>query len=64
MDVSGQLHVSATGERAPYAHWVGSSVGVDAVENRKISFPCPESKPDSSAVQLEARDCTKWAEVI
>jgi hypothetical protein len=37
------------GERNPGTHWiggwVGSKVGLDAVEKRKISYPCRESNP-------------------
>jgi hypothetical protein len=43
MEVSGQLHVPAAlppGEKAPGTHWIGGwvgpSVGLDAVEKRKI----------------------------
>jgi hypothetical protein len=68
MEVSGQLHVPATGERAIVVHWIGGWVEprarMNAVENRKVSFPCGESNSNSSAIQLKTRGCTKWAEVI
>jgi hypothetical protein len=54
MEVSGQLH--APGRFTPGTHWivgwVGSRVGLDAVEYRKISCRCQESnigRPDSSS---------------
>jgi hypothetical protein len=41
------------GERASGTHWIGGWVdpttGLDAVEKRRISFPCQESKPGRRA---------------
>jgi hypothetical protein len=43
------------GNRAPITHWIGgwmgSRVGLDAMEKRKICSSCWESNPDSLAVQ-------------
>jgi len=36
------------------AGWVGSIVGLDAVEKRKISFPCQELNPYSPVIQSVA----------
>jgi hypothetical protein len=52
MEVSGQLHASATlspEESAPGTYWIGDWVGpragLDAVEKRKISCLCQEWNP-------------------
>jgi hypothetical protein len=58
------MQVSSPGERDPGTHWIGSrvgpSVGLGAVENRKFSCTCSESKSDSSVVQPITRHCSDW----
>jgi hypothetical protein len=58
MEVSGQLHAAATlppRERDPGTHWIGGWVGpravLDAVVNRKIPSPRPESSARTQIVQ-------------
>jgi hypothetical protein len=64
MEVSGQLHASATlpPEKAPGIHWIGRwlglSAGLDAVVKRKIPSPYRISNPDHPARSLVYTD---WA---
>jgi hypothetical protein len=52
--VSGQLYSSTASfpgkDRLVPIQYVGSRTSLGIVEKRKISCPCRESKPDSSAV--------------
>jgi hypothetical protein len=58
MDVNGQFHEVAAlipGESAPLPAeeegWMGTRPGLDAMEKRKVSFPCQKSNHDSLEVQ-------------
>jgi hypothetical protein len=67
MEVSGQLHAPALPPRKRPAatYWIGGwgspRADLDAVEKRKISFPCRESNSNFSAIQLAARRYTHLA---
>jgi hypothetical protein len=61
MEVNSQLHTPVAlppGETARgilcIGGWVGPLGCLDVIEERKISCPCRESKPDSSAVHSVA----------
>jgi hypothetical protein len=58
MEVSGQLHASATlppGKEPLVPNWIGGWVGpravLDTVVERKIPIPCRESNPRTPIVQ-------------
>jgi hypothetical protein len=57
MEVSGQLHLSAglyPGKNSGtqlIRGWAGSRTGLDALENRKNSFPCRDSNSRPSSPQ-------------
>jgi hypothetical protein len=58
MEVTGQLHALVAlppRERSHATHWIKGQeaprASQDAVEKRKISYPCWESNPDSTGVQ-------------
>jgi hypothetical protein len=66
----GEWSASRTGrftprERAPGTHWIGGRVGpravLDAVVNRKIPSPHPETNPRTPIVQPVAQRYTDWA---
>jgi hypothetical protein len=56
MDMSGQVHTTANYRQvnSPSTQcvggWMGHRVSLDALEKRKISIPCQESKPDHFVV--------------
>jgi hypothetical protein len=53
MEVSGQIHATAAlppGKDPPiHIGWVITRAGMDAVKQRKISYPCRELNPDNPA---------------
>jgi hypothetical protein len=60
MELSGKPHAPADlpGNTAPGTHWIGGwmgpGVGLDVMENRKISCPCWKRKPCLPAFRLAA----------
>jgi hypothetical protein len=60
IEVSGLLHAQAVtpGERILSTYstggWMGPRASLDAVEKRKISYPCQELNSSSSAIQPAA----------
>jgi hypothetical protein len=69
MEVSGQFQAATTlslGKKAFGSHWIGGRAGsrveLDALEKRKISYPCRKLNHDPSEVQSIAYShYTNWA---